>query len=156
MAFVVALLFVAAAATDARAQLNTQHIKGTVGLKGGSQPPPDLYVIAPLLYDYTTDQVKDRDGNTLPGNASLNSFAFAGGFSVVTTKKVLGGFYGFQMLFPAAINNRLQGAQIDVDTGPGLTDSAVVPISLGWHFKRADAIAGYTIYFPTGQFHPDA
>jgi hypothetical protein len=30
----------------AYAQLNTQHIKGTVGLKGGSQPPPNIYLIA--------------------------------------------------------------------------------------------------------------
>jgi hypothetical protein len=143
-------------ATPAFAQLNTQHIKGTVGLKGGSQPPPDIYVIAPLFYDYNTDTVKDREGNSLPGNASINSVAYAGGFSVVTTKKVLGGFYGFQMLFPAAVNNRLQGAQIDANPGPGLTDSAVVPISLGWHFKRADAVAGYAIYLPTGQFSPGA
>jgi hypothetical protein len=28
--------------TAAHAQLNTQHISGTVGLKGGSQPPPDI------------------------------------------------------------------------------------------------------------------
>jgi hypothetical protein len=152
----VALAFFIGAA-PAFAQLNTQHIKGVVGLKGGSQPPPDnVYVIAPLLYDYRTDEVKDRDGRTLPGNADLNSFAFAGGFQVVTTKKLLGGYYGFQLLFPAAINNRIQGAQLDVSPGPGLTDSAIVPISLGWHFARADMTAGYTIYMPTGQFHPDA
>ena len=33
----------------AYAQLNTQHIKGTVGLKAGTQPPPDVYFIAPLM-----------------------------------------------------------------------------------------------------------
>jgi hypothetical protein len=144
------------AATDARAQLNTQHIKGTVGLKAGSQPPPDIYLIAPLIYVYNTSEVKTSDGTRLPGTASLTSAAYAGGFSVVTTKKMLGGFYGFQMLFPAAVNNRIQGTEIDSNPGPGLTDSAIVPISLGWHFKRADAIAGYTIYLPTGQFHSGA
>ena len=139
--------------TPAFAQLNTQHIKGTVGLKGGSQPPPNTYIIAPLIYVYNTDSVKDANGNALPINTSVTSSAFAGGFNVVTTKKVLGGLYGFSMLFPAAINNNLQGANLDAG-GAGLTDSAIVPISLGWHFKRADAIAGYTIYLPTGQFHP--
>src|SRR5262245_54951058 len=101
------LLVVTIGITPARAQLNTQHIKGIVGLKGGSQAPPNIYVIAPLLYNYTTDQIKDRDGKSLPGNASLDSVAYAGGFSVVTSKKILGGFYGFQMLFPAAINNAI-------------------------------------------------
>lgn len=156
VAVVSALLLVTVGVTPAHAQLNTQHIKGTVGLKGGSQPPPDIYVIAPLLYVYRTDEVKDSNGSTLPGNESVTSTAYAGGFSVVTTKKVLGGFYGFQFLFPAAINNRLQGGQIDVNPGPGLTDSAIVPVSIGWHFKRADGLAGYTIYLPTGQFSPGA
>lgn len=153
---ILALMIVmcALAASPAHAQLNTQHIKGTVGLKGGSQPPPDVYVIAPLIYLYSTDSVKDANGDTLPGNASINSDAYAGGFSVVTTKKILGGNYGFQMLFPAAIDNTIQGADLGTKGGGGLTDSAIVPISLGWHFKRADAIAGYTIYLPTGQFQP--
>jgi hypothetical protein len=144
------------ASTPASAQLNTQHIKGTVGLKGGSQPPPDVYMLAPFLYVYSTSTVRDAAGNRLPGDASVTSTAYAGGFSVVTTKKILGGFYGFQMLFPAAIDNRIQGTEIGSSSGGGLTDSAVVPISLGWHFKRADAIAGYTIYLPTGQFHSGA
>ena len=28
----------------------------------------------------------------------------------------------------------------------------IAPISLGWHFKRADATAGYTIFVPTGRY----
>src|SRR5215475_9495713 len=98
-----ACVFVAATAKDARAQLNTQHIKGTVGLKGGSQAPPNVYVIAPLLYVYSTDTVKTSDGTRLPGNADLTSTAYGGGFNFVTTKKILGGQYGLQLLFPVAI-----------------------------------------------------
>jgi hypothetical protein len=57
--------------------------------------------------------VKDGDGDRLPGNASVTSFATAGGFSVVTPKKILGGNYGFQMLFPAGIHNQLQGGSVE-------------------------------------------
>ncbi len=138
--------------SPAQAQLNTQHIKGTVGLKAGSQPPPHVYIIAPLLYVYTTDEVKNSNGDRLPGDTSITSFAYGAGVSVVTEKKLLGGFYGFQVLFPVGINNRLQGTEIESNPGPGLTDSAVVPISLGWHFKRADAIASYSIFIPTGRY----
>src|SRR5262245_58895311 len=99
--------------TAAHAQLHTQHIKRTIGLKGGSQPPPGIYVIAPLIYLYSTDSVRDGDGKKLPGNATINSLAAAGGFSVVTTKKILSGHYGFQMLFPAFIDNAIQGAHLD-------------------------------------------
>jgi hypothetical protein len=49
-------------------------------------------------------------------------------------------------------NNRIQGTEIDQNPGAGLTDSLVQPISIGWHFKRADAIAGYNIYVPTGRY----
>jgi hypothetical protein len=140
------------AATPAHAQLNTQHIKGSVGLKAGSQPPPHLYVIAPLLYVYNADEVKNQNGGRLPLNASLTAELYAGGFSLVTTKKILGGFYGFQVLFPAGANNRIQGTEIDANPGAGLTDSVIQPLSVGWHGKRADAIVGYVLYVPTGRY----
>ena len=134
---------------SAQAQLNTQHIKGTVGLKSGSQAPPGVYFIAPLYYVYKTDEVKDRDGNRLPLTADLTSHVYGGGISVVTKRKLLGGFYGFQVVFPAGANNRIQGTEIDANPGAGLTDTVITPLSLGWHLKRADATAGYTIFVPT-------
>jgi hypothetical protein len=146
------LLTWAVGATPAQAQLLTQHIKGTVGLKAGSQPPPHVYVVGPLFYVYSTDTVRNRNGEQLPINAELTSVVVAGGVSVVTTRKILGGHYGFQVLFPAFANNRIQGTEIDADPGGGLTDSVFQPISLGWHFKRADAIAGYSIFAPTGRY----
>jgi hypothetical protein len=139
-------------ATPAQAQLNTQHVKGAVGLKSGSQPPPHVYVIAPLLYIYNTDTVKNANGDKVPIDATITSVAYAGGVSVVTSKKFLGGFYGYQILAPVGVNNRLQGTEIDSNPGPGISDSAVVPFSLGWHFKRADATASYSIYIPTGRY----
>ena len=44
------------------------------------------------------------------------------------------------------------GYEIDANPGGGISDSAVVPISLGWRFTRADAIASYSIYVPTGRY----
>jgi hypothetical protein len=136
----------------AEAQLNTQHIKGTVGLKSGSQAPPGVYFIAPLFYVYKTDEVKDRDGVRLPFAADLTSHVYGGGINVVTKRKLLGGFYGFQVVFPAGANNRIQGTEIDANPGAGLTDSVITPITLGWHVKRADATAGYAIFAPTGRY----
>jgi hypothetical protein len=149
-------LMFAFGATRAYAQLNTQHIKGLVGLKAGSMPPPRLYVIAPLIYLYNTDTIKDKDGTKFPIDVSVTSTAAAGGISWVTSTKILGGFYNFQVLFPAGIDNRLQGTEIDQSTGFGITDSAIVPIALGWNFKRADAIASYSIFLPTGRYEDGA
>jgi hypothetical protein len=139
-------------AAPAHAQLNTQHLLGSVGLKAGSQPPPHTYVVAPLFYVYRTDDVRDREGNRIPLDADLTSVVYGGGINVVTTKKILGGFYGFQVLFPVGANNRIQGTEIDLNPGGGLSDSVIAPINLGWHFKRADAVAGYTIFVPTGRY----
>ena len=70
--------------------LNTQHLKGTVGLKSRSQAPPGVYFIAPLFYSYKTDDVKDRDGVRLPFAAALTSQVYGGGINVVTKKKLFG------------------------------------------------------------------
>src|SRR5690349_13452274 len=73
------------------AQLNGQNIKGDVGLKSGSQPPPGTYVAIPL-YFYTADQIKDRDGNELR-TGSLDAAVFGLALDVVTTKKIAGATY---------------------------------------------------------------
>ena len=86
-------------ASPATAQLNTQHLKGAVGLKSGSMPPPHVYVIAPLIFVYRADSVRNRNGVKVPGDAEITTVAFAGGVNVVTTKKLLGADYGFQVLF---------------------------------------------------------
>lgn len=148
------LLLVLAAPSRSFAQLNTQHIKGSAGLKSGSQPPPGGYVVAPLLYFYTADELKDRNGDRIAPatNGTLDSAVFGAAYAQVTTKKLLGGFYGFQIAFPVGANNRIQGTEIDANPGQGLTDSVVQPISLGWHSTRADAIVGYTVFLPTGRY----
>jgi len=139
-------------AAPAEAQLNTQHIKGTVGLKSGSQAPPGVYFIAPLFYVYKADEVKDRDGVPLPGGGDLTTQLYGGGVSVVTNKKLFGGAYGFQVVFPVGANNRIQGTEIEANPGAGLSDSMITPFTLGWHVTRADATVGYTIFVPTGRY----
>src|SRR5262245_52657936 len=73
-------------ATPALAQLNTQHLKGSAGLKAGSQPPPGGYVVAPALYFYSTDEVRDRSGNKVELiDASVTVAMFGAGYAHVTT-----------------------------------------------------------------------
>jgi hypothetical protein len=137
---------------ESAGQLLTQHVKGSVGLKAGSSPPPGGYVVLPILYAYSTDTVKDRNGDKLPIDASITSAFFGAGYSHVTTKKILGGLYGFTVLFPVGANNRIQGTEIDANPGAGITDSALTPISIGWHHPRVDTLAAFNIFIPTGRY----
>jgi hypothetical protein len=146
-----ALVVLLGVAAPAAAQLNTQHVKGSVGLKAGSQAPPGGYVIAPLLYFYNTDTVRNRDGEEFPVSADITAALFAAGYMHVTTKEVLGGHYGFSVLLAGA-NNRIQGTEIDSNPGAGITDSVVNPLTIGWHFKRGDAQVQYNIFVPTGRY----
>jgi hypothetical protein len=95
-AIVMASLFLLPSTTTA--QMIGGNIKGDVGLKAGSQPPPGTYVAIPL-YFYTADAVKDRNGNQIL-TGSLDSALFGAALTVVTTKKVLGGTYGFVAVLP--------------------------------------------------------
>jgi hypothetical protein len=140
-------------ATPAWAQLNGQNIKGDMGLKSGSQPPPGGYVLVPL-YWYSADAVKNRDGEEIL-HGSLDAFVGGPGFTFVTTKKLAGANYGVLVVLPFA-NNRIQGTEIDENPGGGLTDMYVQPLNLGWHFKRADVTAGYGIFFPVGRYEDGA
>ena len=140
--------------SSAAAQLNGPNIKGDVGLKSGSQAPPGAYVAVPLWF-YSADAVKDRDGREIL-TGSLDAALFGVALKVVTTKKVLGGNYGFLVVLPWA-NNRVQGIEdFDANPGAGLTDMYVQPINLGWHQPRADFTAAYGLVLPVGRYEDGA
>src|SRR5262245_61661261 len=152
---IAASALVAAIAAPAQAQLNTQHVKGSFGVKGGSAPPPGAYAIAPLLYFYSTDDIRDANGDRVPLDANITASFIGFGVTVVTKKQFLGAYYGFTVLVAGA-NNRIQGTEIDQNPGAGITDSVVAPLQLGWHKKRYDAIAYYQIYVPSGRYEDGA
>jgi hypothetical protein len=149
------VLTVAAAAAPAtvRAQLNGQNIKGDTGLKSGSQAAPGTYIVLPA-YFYSADSLKDRNGTEIL-RGSLDTTIAGLAVNVVTTKTLAGANYGFLVVLPFA-NNRLQGTEIDLNPGSGITDMYVQPLSLGWHLKRADVTAGYGIFVPTGRYENGA
>jgi len=132
------------------AQLNGFNIKGDQGVKSGSQAPPGIYYGAPF-YWYGTDTVKDEDGRAFSTTGELNMFLGGPLVNVVTTKKVLGGNYGFMAVLPFA-NVRAELPRLDNNPAPGISDMYVQPFNLGWHTNRADVLAGYGFFAPTGRY----
>jgi hypothetical protein len=146
-----ALGIMAGRAAPAMAQLNGLNIRGDFGLDAGTQAPPGAYYGA-VFYRYGADTIKDLDGNKInTGNVSLNQFVFVPLVSVVTKQKVLGANYSFAFA-PALVNLSIESPRFGQNPGPGLGDTYIQPISLGWHMKQADVVAGYALFAPTGRY----
>lgn len=139
----------------ASAQLGGHNILGDNGLQSASQPPPGFYVTG-VSQNYHTSTIKNRVGDTLPVESSLNLGLLVPAVSVVTPVKILGANYGMLVTFPFS-GARLEFPRLDVEGGVrGYTDMYVRPLELGWHTKRADILAGYGFYAPSGRFQVGA
>jgi hypothetical protein len=151
-----ALAAVLFAAPRAEAQLNGENVLGDMGVKSGSQPAPGFY-ISTIYYRYVTDTIVDRDGNKLAldpsGAASQTINAGMPLFYYVTPKKVLGAQFGMMAVVPIASGAlEAPGLQLSEEASIGLSDLYVMPAQLGWHFARADAIAGVGLFAPVGRY----
>jgi hypothetical protein len=135
------------------AQYKGDHIPGFLGLQSGTQAPSGLYV-GNLAWVYPTSTIKDNDGHSINLPGSLTSTAEIILVNLVTNHKVFGANVGASAAFPF-IKNRIQLNSIDVNTGFAYTDM-FVGAALGWKLKRADIIAGYNLYIPTGRFSSGA
>lgn len=135
---------------DALAQQSGHNVPGDVGLQSGSQAPPGLYV-GNIYYTYPTSKLKNDSGETINREGKLRftyDFVFV---SWVTNKKFLGGNIGGQAAL-VFVKNRIDAFSLDVASDVAASDNYIQPINLGWHFKRADVIAGYGVYLPTGYY----
>jgi len=137
--------------TSAVAQLGGENLRGDYGMKSGSQGPPGFY-LGNIFYFYRTGTIKDLNGNDLSRSPDIDIFGDIILTSYVTKKKILGANYAFAVALPI-LNAELALPSLDVGSQTwGLGDLYVKPLELGWHFKHADAIAGYAFMAPTGRY----
>jgi hypothetical protein len=145
-------------AVPAQAQLNGSHSLGDFGVQSGTQPTPGFYA-ALFYYRYSTDTIKDVDGNTLrlapnaPGSIGLSAAAPI--LWYVSKTKFLGANVGAMAVLPFA-NGSLEAPafQLDRPIDTGIADMLLRPIDLGWHSEHADVVAGFQVYIPTGRYTP--
>ncbi len=142
------------ASSPAHAQFLGHNFHGDFGLQSGSQPPPG-FNLSIMYLRYSADVLRDKNGNEIrpdvPGTIATNGIA--PGIYYVTEKKIFGANYGL-MVFPAFTDNKLEVPVLSVDQEQsfGLTDLYIQPLNLGWHRERADFIAGFGLYAPTGRY----
>ncbi|MGD9903397.1 MAG: transporter [Vicinamibacterales bacterium] len=145
-----------ALATPAAAQLNGENLLGDMGVKSGTQPEPGFY-ISNIYYRYFTDTIKDPMGNPVlidpTGQARQTIQAGVPLVYYVSKQKVLGANLGAMAALPIA-NASLEapGFGLSEDVSTGLSDLYLMPAQLGWHFSRADALAGVALFAPTGRY----
>lgn len=143
--------------TVADAQYLGLNLRGDMGLKSGSQAGPGIYLIAPLWYHNDYDGLRNANGDDLLSNANVKINLFTvPAVAIITKAKILGATYGAQVV-PMVMDNRLQLAfsdrlnPINRSSGYGFGDMYVQPINLGWRKPRADFLAAYGLYLPTGR-----
>jgi hypothetical protein len=70
----------------------------------------------------------------------------------ITPKKLLGGYYGMDVIVPVAYQDfGMTGFQ---KSNTGLSDIFVEPITLSWHQKQVDVSFGYGFWAPSGDYSP--
>lgn len=124
---------------------------GVEGLKGGTLPPPGVYLRDYNLF-YFADRLNDAQGDEV-GDLGLFAYAQAPRVIWITDWKLLGGSYGMDVLVPfIATDFELNGTPAGrmADCSFGLGDVFVEPVTLSWHWKQADLGIGYGFWAPSG------
>ncbi|MBM3883309.1 MAG: hypothetical protein FJ387_26970 [Verrucomicrobia bacterium] len=133
----------------ALAQDNNHYPNGVEGIKGGTLPPPGFYIRDYNLF-YFANRLNDANGDKVP--IDFDAFVYAQAFRPVwiTPKKLLGGYYGMDLLVPL-IYTDVEAKGLFQDSEFGLGDLFVEPITLSWHGTHYDAGIGYGFWAPTGE-----
>jgi len=109
------------------------------------------FTYANFFMDYSFDQLRSASGAIVAHNNAA-VFIDINVFEWVTKKKILGANYALVALLPfsnSSISSPTLGA---IAGGGGFSDSFYQPLTLGWHFTRADIQAAYGFFAPTGRF----
>lgn len=140
------------ASVHAQQQLSHKTL-GTVGLQAGSQANAGLYVVDQVAFYNATD-LRDRTGRSLPvgleADAIGNVLGVAATFRIAPLGTYVGGAVGVP-LASARVSTQDPRASLDAF---GFGDLYIQPIKLGWRVGPADAVVGYGLYVPTGQYEP--
>jgi hypothetical protein len=140
------LFFCALLICTSLVQAQTTHYPaGVEGIKGASLPPPGLYI---RDYNYTYFSNNFTKGG--PPSFDLLANVQAPRLVFITTKKVLGGYYGADFIVPLVYQDLDMTGFRGSDFSLG--DIFVEPITLSWHLKQADFSLGYGFWAPSGDY----
>jgi hypothetical protein len=116
----------------------------------GALPPPGFHIL-----DYTNiyyaGELKDNNGNKVPGTFNLTAVANVIRPLYVADVKIFGANPAWQLVIPIVHEHmEYNGAS---QTKTGLGDIYMSPIYLGWHTPIVHWVAGMDVIAPTGEYH---
>jgi hypothetical protein len=128
-----------------QAQTLAHYPAGVEGIKGPSLPPPGVY-IRDYNYMYFASKLAV---DAPPPQFDVFAYVQSPRLIWITPLKVLGGYYGLDVIVPFAYQD------LDV-TGFSGSDFSLADVfaeqTLSWHGKQYDASFGYGFWIPTGDF----
>jgi hypothetical protein len=147
----VALCLAVAPWADAGEQ--NRYPNGVEGIKGGSAPPPGLW-LRTYNFWYQSDRLKSSSGDKLGVGFDVDVLATAPRLIWITDKKILGANYGADILVPF-IDTDLEIDALGVnDHEFDIGDVWVEPIILAWHGQQWDAAVGLAAFLPSSMSSP--
>jgi hypothetical protein len=153
-ALAVGLLLLAGAglcSAQAVPPLRGVYSPGFNATNSGVMPDPGL-TYSNTFMDYSFDQVNCPVCGNISSKFNASVLIDVNVFMWVSKKKILGANYALAAGLPLS-NSALSLAGLGtVAGGGGFSDSFYQPVTLGWHLKRADIMAAYSFFAPTGKF----
>jgi hypothetical protein len=147
----IASLALLASLAGANAHAEGHYVAGVEGLQGASVPPPGNYYLGYLVhYDVKSFRAPGTD-NDLPGSNTASVTALANRFVRVTSTKLLGADYGYEMIVPVVSTSLKLGAAGLDDSRSGVGDVYLGPLVLGWHGAQWDAVAAAGLWLDSGK-----
>jgi hypothetical protein len=146
--FLVMLPFLAGAQLP---NFTARYPAGVEGMKGGSLPPPGIYLRDYNLF-YASDDLRVAGGG--PPGYRVIAYVNAPRVVWISPYKVLGGYYGADALVTIGYVNQRDDLGFTRTKG-GIGDVFVEPITLSWHPQQWDIGVGYGFWAPTGNHDPN-
>lgn len=141
-------LLIAIGVPDAQA---VDYPLGSEGIKAASFPGPGFYYV---LYNqlYSSDTMRDKNGDEQKIGFDVNSYAMAHRFVYVTNKKFFGADYGMNIIIPVVnVDLKIDAAGVDAKS-TGVGDITVEPLVLAWHRPQQDITISLSMLVPTGEY----
>ena len=130
------------------------YVSGSEGIKGATMPPPGFYLRSYNVF-YNANKMKDNRGKKIPPNFDVSVFATANRFIYSSEISILGGNLLMDATIPLVytdISLRGAGPGSFSDDRFGIGDIMVEPFVLSWHGSWYDAVIGFGMYLPTGEY----